>query len=163
MSTVNWPSVLPTPTVKGYSYEFYDPIVRTEMDSGTIRSRRRFQTVPLRSNLRFIMNELELGIFESFYTNTIRYGADWFRMNLTTGDGSGLKEIRFMSVYKAKPVSGKSVWEITVPIEVREIQSLPTEFLSLFTIDGWSGDSFRVNSDSLDRLINTTLPQEVWT
>ncbi len=46
MPDIVWPDTLPLPTVQGYAVQPEDAILRTEMEAGLARQRRRFTNVP---------------------------------------------------------------------------------------------------------------------
>ena len=47
--TINFPKTLPYPTVQGYAIKPGEAIVRTEMEAGPARQRRRYTQTPSRS------------------------------------------------------------------------------------------------------------------
>ena len=53
MTTVVWPSALPLPTLEGYGGGPEDQILRTEMEAGPARQRKRFTQVSHRYAVRF--------------------------------------------------------------------------------------------------------------
>ena len=50
--TINFPKTLPYPTVQGYAIKPGEAIVRTEMEAGPARQRRRYTQTPSRTYLR---------------------------------------------------------------------------------------------------------------
>ena len=46
--TINFPKTLPYPTVQGYAIKPGEAIVRTEMEAGPARQRRRYTQTPSR-------------------------------------------------------------------------------------------------------------------
>ena len=60
----NIPDTLPPPVVTGYSYRRKEQFIRTDMDSGLARQRRRFQIVPTHVNVTWRFSGLQLALFE---------------------------------------------------------------------------------------------------
>jgi len=52
---VSWPATLPLPTVEGYGIRPGEAILRTEMEAGPARQRKRFTQVPTRIAVRWLM------------------------------------------------------------------------------------------------------------
>jgi len=78
MSDIIWPSTLPLPTVQGYGVQPGEAILRTEMEAGLARQRRRFTDVPTKVSVRWIMRRDQYAIFEGWYRWHAREGASWF-------------------------------------------------------------------------------------
>jgi len=64
MSDITWPDTLPLPTVQGYNIQPGDTILRTEMEAGLARQRRRFTNAPTKVSVRWIMRRDQYAIFE---------------------------------------------------------------------------------------------------
>ena len=60
---IAWPETLPLPTVEGYGIQPGDAILRTEMEAGPARQRRRFTQVPSRVSVRWIMRRDQFALF----------------------------------------------------------------------------------------------------
>jgi len=96
-----WPSTLPTTVVNGYSISPQQSFIRTEMDQGPSRQRRRFTTTPTNFSINWFMTESEFGIFESWFRDEINNGASWFYIELRNGKGMQTVEARFMESWEA--------------------------------------------------------------
>ena len=81
MSTLVWPSSLPQrPTVGGYQERFAETTLRTAMDAGTAKVRRRFTAAPRQIEATFKVNAAQTGILKTFFEDTTAGGAlpfDW--------------------------------------------------------------------------------------
>ena len=127
-ATVSWPDKLPLPTFEGYGIEPQDGVLRTEMEAGPARQRRRYTQTPSRIPVRWRFSQLEFGIFEAWYKWKGKEGATWFSMTLLGGIGMGPHEARFVgsgnSPYKASPQRGGlgqgARWIVTTTLEIRE-------------------------------------------
>jgi len=113
-----WPSTLPTIVVNGYSITPQQPFIRTEMDQGPSRQRRRFTTTPTTYEVNWFMTEDEFGIFESWYRDEIDNGAAWFNVDLRNGKGMQSVEARFMTTWKAEFIS-PHYYNLSSQLEVR--------------------------------------------
>ncbi|MFN8728100.1 MAG: hypothetical protein ACK5XB_21435 [Rhodospirillales bacterium] len=81
MSNLVWPSSLPQrPTVGGYQERFAETVLRTAMDAGAAKLRRRFTAAPRQIELTFRMTAAQVAVLRSFYEETTGGGAlpfDW--------------------------------------------------------------------------------------
>ena len=62
-----WPDRLPLPTIEGYGIQPDEAILRTEMEAGPARQRRRFTNVPSRITVRWVMSAEQFLLFEAWY------------------------------------------------------------------------------------------------
>ncbi len=118
--TIIWPVTLPLPTVQGYSVQPEDAILRTEMEAGLARQRRRFTNVPTKVSVRWIMRRDQYAIFEAWYRWQAKEGANWFTITLLGGLGLLEQEARFTRQFSARLLAGGTLWEITSELEIRE-------------------------------------------
>jgi hypothetical protein len=81
MSNLVWPSSLPQrPTVGGYQERFAETTLRTTMDAGTAKVRRRFTAAPRQIEATFKVNAAQTGILKTFFEDMTAGGAlpvDW--------------------------------------------------------------------------------------
>lgn len=117
MSIPAFPAVLPAPTVGGYSYKPQENVIRTDMEAGPARQRRRFTREATTVSLQFIFTQTEMGVFEYWFRNEAKHGASWFDMNLASGAGIQQVQARFVAPYKAKALPGLN-YEVTGDVEV---------------------------------------------
>ncbi len=72
----SWPVTLPqTPLVEGFSRSRQDARLRTSMDAGPDKVRRRYTAVPENLTCVFVMTDSQLDIFDVFYVDTLLGGA----------------------------------------------------------------------------------------
>ena len=120
---LTWPDILPKPTFDGYGLEPMDAVLRTEMEAGPARQRRRFTHVPTRIAVRWRFSANQMAIFESWFVHKAEAGAVWFEMELLSGQGLVVHEARFFgsgsNPYKAIPYRSGH-WLVTSSLEVRE-------------------------------------------
>ena len=80
--TINWPSTLPArPSSDGYSETLPNNLIRTQMDVGPAKVRRRTTTTVRRFTLNFYLTQDEVAILKTFYEVTLAYGALAFVFN----------------------------------------------------------------------------------
>ncbi len=111
-----WPVTLPQNVlVKGFSETLPDLVLRTPMESGPAKSRRR-----LSYNVRvipcyIIVTQAQAAIFDTFYNTDLEGGAlsfDW--VSPRTGVAASL---HFTGVPKLTALSNQD-WEIFMPLEI---------------------------------------------
>lgn len=156
MPDIVWPPTLPLPTVQGYSVQPEDAILRTEMEAGLARQRRRFTNVPTKVSVRWIMRRDQYAIFEGWYRWQAKEGANWFTITLLGGLGLLDQEARFTRQFSARLLAGGTLWEITSELEIRERPVLDEGLLNLLLSEDPAGLIFSGNN--LHILVHQTLP-----
>ena len=119
MST--WPVTLDIPKFSGYDLQTTDPTIRTDMDGGSPRVRRRSTASPDHVSLRFVFDVAQMAIFRAFWESDFLNGAAWVNMPIKDGRTPGMvsKECRPVSgAFKASPISA-SHWMVDFQVEVR--------------------------------------------
>ena len=81
MPNPTWPSTLPSYVLQqGYGEDLPDQVLRTPMEGGTMKSRRRFSARFDQIDIRLIMSAAQVATFETFYFTTLDGGVvvfDW--------------------------------------------------------------------------------------
>lgn len=113
-----WPTQLPIPLIAGYALAPETSFVRTDMDAGPARHRRRFTAAPTSIQLSFLMTQAQFAIFEAWYSLRISDGADWFDAPMDNGQGVTTQECRFVEAWQSRPVGGKN-YEVSCRWETR--------------------------------------------
>jgi hypothetical protein len=155
---IAWPETLPLPTVEGYGIQPGDAILRTEMEAGPARQRRRFTQVPSRVSVRWIMRRDQFALFEAWYRWQAREGGAWFEIALLGGLGLLSQEARFTRQFQAQLLGG-TLWEIRSELEIRERPVLDAGLLNLLLSEDAQG--IITVSNSLYLLVHQTLPQRL--
>lgn len=120
---VPYPAGLPKVTVNGYSIRRRPNIIRTEMESGFPRMRRRSTSVLTDVTVNWKLKLSEFAIFEKWYAEDLKDGVSWFEIVLFNGMGESTVVARFNGTpYDAKPEALGMYWNVSATIEV---QSLP--------------------------------------
>lgn len=112
-----WPTSLPVALAAGYGYAPQQAFVRTDMDQGPARQRRRFTSAPTIYSVSWLMSEAQFGIFESWFRDEANDGAEWFEIQLRGGTGMQTVEARFMTGWSVERVA--SMYKIEAQLEVR--------------------------------------------
>ena len=150
-----WPDRLPLPTIEGYGIQPGEAILRTEMEAGPARQRRRFTNVPSRITVRWVMRAEQFLLFESWYRWAAAEGGAWFEIDLLGGLGLLPQEARFTRQFEARPYRGR-LWEVTSDLEVRARPTLSDGGLALVLNEDVPGLIGSI--DSLHTLVHETLP-----
>ena len=117
---------IPGPIFDGNSQDQIDPVLRTQMDQGNVKSRLRFTRTPTRWRVRFrFVTELEYQIFEAWHRYRINLGADSFEMDITVSTGKSVTHtVQFTRMYRMTQLTGEAR-EVTADLLIhdRETQS----------------------------------------
>lgn len=113
-----WPDQLPLPQLDDYQLSPQAAFVRTDMDAGPARQRRRFTAAPTEIAQRFVLTTAQLGLFEAWYEHRVASGASWFDAPLRNGRGLNTVECRFTEPWQTKPLSN-GLHEVTCRWETR--------------------------------------------
>ena len=156
MSDITWPQTLPLPTVQGYGVQPGEAILRTAMEAGLARQRRRFTDVPTKVSVRWIMRRDQYAIFEGWYRWHAREGASWFAITLLGGLGLLEQEARFTRQFSSRLLAGGTLWEITSELEIRERPVLDEGLLNLLLSEDAQG--IIIAGENLHILVHQILP-----
>jgi hypothetical protein len=116
-----WPSTLPVPSYDGYALDPVDPVIRTDMEVGSGRSRRRTKARNDKINVTWRLTDAEMATFRTWFDDDAQAagGSAWFTTTLATGaTGLDSVEARFSGMWKGS-LSGGMNWTITATLEVR--------------------------------------------
>lgn len=117
-----WPSMLPGASdPSGYGFSPEPANVRTQMDVGPARVRRRTSAPPTSVDVQFIFTEEEMEVFEAWFKYELADGAAWFSAPYYNGTGLNTVEARFMGdeePYKARTIAPRQ-FSVTARWEVR--------------------------------------------
>lgn len=116
-----WPSSLGNPQLSGYDLETTDPTVRTDMEGGSARVRRRYTAAPDTVSLKFLFDAAQMATFRTFWDYDMANGSAWVYMPVKTGYVAGLesRECRPINgIFKSVPVSATH-WLVEFQVEVR--------------------------------------------
>lgn len=110
---------LPNPTVAGYTLAPQDQTIRTDMDVGPPRVRRRSSAGYDAISLAWRFNSNEMQAFREWFDNEVQGGAAWVMVPVADGYGSVTRrEARFVGPFSAS-LSPGLVWDVTAKVEIR--------------------------------------------
>lgn len=148
--SINYPDSLPLPIRNGYQVNHVSPMMRTELDTGRARQRRRYTSVPSIVSVSWIMNSQQAQVFEAWFRYTLFDGSEWFNAELRTPLGLESYECRFAEMYSGPVLVGKLLWQFTAELELSERQTL---------LSGWEDfPEFVLGSDIIDLAMNQEWP-----
>ncbi|MEN6621305.1 MAG: hypothetical protein ABFD50_07140 [Smithella sp.] len=116
-----WPTNLPNPS-SNYSLDPVDQTIRTDMESGAARARRRTTARNDKVTVSWLFTDAQLDIFRTWFedaTTGAAGGASWFTVNLLIGNtGFSTVEARFVGPFKCAyaPVMH---WTVSAELEIR--------------------------------------------
>jgi len=157
--TISWPSTLPLPTIEGYGVHPGEAILRTEMEAGPARQRRRFTQVPSRISVRWILRRDQFALFEAWYRWHAKEGGEWFEIDLLGGIGLSVHDARFTRQFAARLLHG-SRWEVSSELEIRERPVLTEDALAIALAEDIAGLLAAIVS--LNALVNQNLTKNPW-
>lgn len=118
----SWPTTLPNPQVSGYTLKPVDQTVRTDMEGGASRARRRTKARNDKVSASWSMTDAQLAIFRAWFdddTAGAAGGAAWFTCSLPVG-ATGLSSVtaKFIGSYTV-PLQDGWRWVVTGELEIR--------------------------------------------
>jgi len=116
-SSIDWPTDLPQAVEAGsYQYMHGSGVVRTGMDSGPPKVRRRFTALYHRHSCSMVMTKTQFTTyFQPFFDNTIFDGTVTFNFPNFLDDGATTIETRFLQQEGQDPYT----WVQDTPTNVR--------------------------------------------
>ena len=153
----SWPSLLPEGQISNYGYQRQDMVIRTEMDTGYTRMRRRFSDAPATASISWVMTGPQFAYFEGWYLHTIEGGASAFTTSINVGAGGCVShECRFLSPYSVELIRD-DLYRISASLMVTRLSVLSGDTIAV--IDEY-GDvtSYWAFIDIMDTHVNVELP-----
>jgi len=150
MAIQTWPeTIFPLPSVS-FNVDADFSNIRSNMDSGRVRQRRRFSQETELASATFELTRVQYAAWKGFWVHRVNRGNDWFSMRLPIADGANLTntEIRFASDYKAQHRHGGN-WDVSVTIEFKETSQINEDLLELLILDGQNSTAFQIAVDAL--------------
>lgn len=124
-----YPSQLPAALQVGYRVQTVSPLIRTPLDSGRARQRRRFTSVPQMVTLEWILRNGEAQLFEAWFKFTITDGSDWFDMPVKTANGCQIEQVRFTDIYSGPSMISSQLLRYSAEVEIFERRTIDEEWL----------------------------------
>ena len=111
------PFAIPVPLKSAYKIAALDPCVRTDMEFGAARMRRRTAARLDTVNVEWLFSPSEMTGFRTWYDSTVAGGSSWFDLNLDVGDGPQTRASRFTGPWSAAREG--AYWRVGATLEVR--------------------------------------------
>ncbi len=112
-----WPGTVPQFVLReNYSEDFGQNLLRSSMDTGPAKRRRRFTAVPKTLNVMMVMTSAELDIFETFYNTTLGGGALSFTFTHPRTDV--VESVAFVEPVRDVTPEGASTYFLSMKLEV---------------------------------------------
>lgn len=117
-----WPSTLPAPLAGGYAVKPVDQTVRTDMEGGAARQRRRTTARNDKVAVSWVMRDAQAAIFRAWFEDDAAGaagGAAWFAVALLLGTGGVVSvDARFVAPPMLTLIGAK-IWTVSGELEVR--------------------------------------------
>lgn len=117
-----FPASLPRPLLEGYQLSPADPVVRSDMEVGAARQRRRTVARNDQVAVSWLFDGTQMAAFRVWFDDSSEAagGAAWFNgISLALGTGGQVaSEARFAGIWQATAL-GADRWKVTARLEVR--------------------------------------------
>ena len=114
MADISWPTSLPQILIlDGLTANKEYATVRTQMDAGPVKQRRRYTVATKTFTGSMIVTETQRQVLESFYEDTLKGGA--LRFNMSDPQTLVTAEFRFTDAYEEESLDG--LWRINMTLE----------------------------------------------
>jgi len=117
-----WPATLPAPTVQGYQLNPGDQTLRTDMEVGSARVRRRTYARNDRVSASWVLTEAQLDTLRDWFdddTTGIAGGSAWFTVTLAVGTGTRQASVEARFVGPLAVAADSQYWRVTATLETR--------------------------------------------
>ena len=122
---IAYPDFLPGPLLAGYTLNQQSNLLRSEMDSGQARVRRRFANVPSTISATWLFTENQAAWFSAFIEQGLVGGIAWFEMPIKTPFGIKTGQLRFIgNPLEAGSVLSPTLWQYKSSIELKTLPKL---------------------------------------
>lgn len=115
-----WPVGLPYPSADGYTTESQDVTIRTDMETGPARVRRRYTSGIDTTQLTWVLSESQVAQWITFYEDEWLQGAAWASIPMLSPRTASIGS------YTARPTSqpkytlvNDTTWKVALTVEVR--------------------------------------------
>lgn len=109
----------PPPINAGYVLEPVDPVLRTDMEFGSPRTRLRTQADLDHVTLAWHFTAVEMESFRNWYRQDIARGSAWFDLAVDLGNGViETRACKFLEMWKATRRPGGG-FDVSAKVEVR--------------------------------------------
>lgn len=111
------PFSIPIPLRSNYKVSPIDQTVRTDMEFGAARMRRRTSARLDTVSVEWLFSPDDMAGFRAWFDYDIAGGAAWFDLKLNVGEGIETRSARFDKPWEAAREG--QYWRVTASVEVR--------------------------------------------
>jgi hypothetical protein len=114
MANISWPELLPPELLEdGFSEQPQNAVIRTAMDAGPKKARRRYTARTVKYTGKQVFDKAELTVFKQFYHNVLADGV--LRFNFADPVTRETAEFRFTENYTVNALDG--LFEVQMSLE----------------------------------------------
>lgn len=118
---VTWPAALPqVAPIAGYQETLPDTSLRTQMDAGPARMRRRFTAAVRPITINFILSDEQLETFHDFYVTTLAGGSlpfDWVHPRHAADLPQAFFQFRIVRPPTYSAID-RDIWQVPIEFEI---------------------------------------------
>lgn len=107
-----YPSLLPPIGRDQITLKPIDTVLRTDMDNGLSRARRRYRSAPTVYQVAWTFTLAQFAIFEGWFDAVISGGAAWFEIDLPDHNGISTLQARFLEA-PSTARRGAQAWNVS--------------------------------------------------
>lgn len=130
-----WPASLPqVAPINGYQETPPDTSLRTQMDAGPAKVRRRFTAAVRPITMNFILSDAQLQVFDDFYGETLEGGSlpfDWVHPRHFADSPQEIVQFRIVRPPTYSAID-RDIWQVPVEFEILPsgiVQSVPSVWI----------------------------------
>ena len=123
MAAQSYPAQLPAPLLRSYQSSNDDTVIRTQMESGPAKQRRRYANRQETYGVEWRFSSIQYEVFKAWYKWRTDDGEAWFNINLPDGGGTFVREVRFEGTYSTSQDS-QDLFVVTATLRAREVRTL---------------------------------------
>lgn len=116
MADATWPASLPSPLIGSGEWKPWSNVIRTQMDAGTPKLRRRYTAVGADVTFSLVLNRTQVAALETFVATTLKdvLPFTWKDWRLPSTPAA---VYRFKSRPSYAPTERPDVWTATLELE----------------------------------------------
>ena len=152
MTTLTWPTTLPLPQWPDYELSPQENTIRTQMEQGEAKQRKRFTSSPAAVPCEFRFTGFQKAIFDSWYNFKAKEGSEYFIIDLQNGIGVVPHQARFVGIPLSR-ANGADGWIVTATLETRDRPMFTEAELDVLLI--FDADRLVNQASTLTQTVNT--------
>lgn len=152
-TTIDWPKELGCTIMQdGYSLKPVSPLLRTDLESGRARQRRKYLSTPMMASFNFLFTDGQYMLFDGFFRHTLTDGVSWFNMPLRVSVGYANYVCRFTDIYSEATITQGRFWNVSAELELWERPVIGKEWVDI-------GAGYLAFADIFDKAANREWPK----